>query len=101
MLSLANKEHCFRITRLKGTPNVSLVGYVNARNNKEAIEKAIKKFKVPEELQARLVASIYRKRTLPRAASPVASECTYELAWMHHARLKTYARPKSMGDYHK
>jgi hypothetical protein len=86
---MANKEHHFRIVRLKGTSNFSLVGYVSATNKTEAIEKAIKEYNVPEKLRGRLEAYLSRTRTLPRAASLVVSESSYELGWKFYADLKS------------
>jgi hypothetical protein len=71
---LANRERRFRVTRLKGTPNVSLVGYVKASDETEAITKAIKEFNVPKELQDRLAASLSTTRALPRTPRLVASK---------------------------
>jgi hypothetical protein len=85
---LPNRERRFRITRLKGTPNVSLVGYVKARDETEAISKAITEFNVPTELQGRLAASLSTTRTLPRTASPIASKKSRLLDWKYYDDLK-------------
>jgi hypothetical protein len=50
----ANREYRFRIVRLRGTSNFSLVGYIDATNKTEAIAKPIKEYNVPEKLRDRL-----------------------------------------------
>src|SRR5262245_39453435 len=89
----ANREYRFRIVRLRGTSNFSLVGYIDATNKTEAIAKAIKEYNVPVKLRDRLEACLCRTRPLLRAASLVVSESSQKLNWKLYAHLKSKDHP--------
>jgi hypothetical protein len=54
---MARKQrHRFRVALLEGEPAMFVVGYVEAADEKAAIEAAAKEYKIAETLRDRLVA---------------------------------------------